>query len=172
MSAAYPHISESCVGSSPASERSGVAMKNREHKKENILSWGWWVLQSIILLLMYEGGEGKHIILELVLEKPRERERAVRQIGELCNWYFCSFSAQLMLYSWYICFLSTLLALLCNCPATDSFARSFLSFYSQSAVRPRWRVDHPGTCRCRCTTWGWSGCLKKINFPPRYMNQM
>ena len=24
--------------------------------------------------------------------------------------------------------------MLCNCPATDSFARSLLSFYSQSAV--------------------------------------
>ena len=33
----------------------------------------------------YEVGEGKHIILGLVLEKPRERERAVRQIGERCN---------------------------------------------------------------------------------------
>ena len=110
--------------------------------------------------------EGKHIILGLVSiainylasyvwrrrretyylgvgARETKRERAVRQIGELCNWYFCSFSALLMLYSWYLCFLSTLLAMLCNCPATDSFARSFLSFYSQSAVRPRLESGPP-----------------------------
>ena len=39
--AAYPHISEPCIGSSPDLEWSGVAMKNREQKRENILSWGW-----------------------------------------------------------------------------------------------------------------------------------
>ena len=88
-----------------------------KEEKGNILSWSW-------------------------CSRNQERERAVRQIGELCNWYFCSFSA-LMLYSWYLCFFSTLLSMLCNCPATDSFARSFLSFYSQSAVRPQLESGPP-----------------------------
>ena len=169
MRAAYRHTS-----SSPASEWSGVAMKNREHKKENILSWTCWVLQSIIFQVWsrrrktyYLGGSAR--------ETKRERESCApnRRALELCNWYFCSFSALLMLYSWYLCFLSTLLAMLCNCPATDSFARSFLSFYSQSAARPRLESGPPWHLQMQVHDLRVFRMFeKKNNFTPRYRYQM
>ena len=164
MRAAYRHTS-----SSPASEWSGVAMKNREHKKENILSWTCWVLQSIIFFFQvwsrrretyYLGGSARET------KGERERESCATDIFAPSLPCWCS-TVDI--------FVSSLLYSLCSVTALQLILLLVLSsrFTRSQQPGPGWRVDHPGTCRCRCTTWECSGCLKKkINFTPRYRYQM